>query len=102
MWHRLVVRERDGLAGLHGQVRGVELDVLHPDLRAASTTSAGRLLALAGAIAPGVATAVVAAATAGHHEAEGETGKHQRKKLCHAGNSRCSRSAFWACRRFSA
>src|SRR5215213_6092493 len=100
MRHRLVVRESDRLAGLHGQVLGVELHVLHPDLGTAAATIAGGLLAVAGAVGAGVAA--VAAAASDRDEAEGEAGEDQRKKLCHPGNSRCSRSAFWACRRFSA
>ena len=85
--------------GVDGDVLRVELDVLHADLGA---PAAGRLLLRAGAAATAAPAPVVVIVPAAGHEAEGEAGEHQGEELGHAAKSRCSRRAFWACRRFSA
>ena len=64
--------------------------------------------AVVSAVAPAWSRSTAAAATvvvvipAAGHETEGEAGEDQRKELGHGANSRCSSSAFWAWRRFSA
>jgi hypothetical protein len=63
--HRLVVRERDRLARLDGDVLRVELDVLHAHLGAA-TAASGRLLLRGAAATVSAAPTVVIVAPAGH------------------------------------